>query len=252
MIIHRGEPSHIYPSINNAILKNIDIPHLQFHYVYELADQKDILNKNNIFKIMSKNFKHPRFEGFLYGIFQDAHCNFDFKKDIIFTFMFDPITKINNYYSWFEDYYNFYKSLDSLNDFFLKNKKREGNPSMPISEDFWDLNLLKLALNDEKRFFITYEKFIDKIINYEDFVFKYKDVEYKIPSELIYGGSNYENINFIGKKENLKEFKTFLSDTFRKEIDFKYSDLKYNFNILYRRKELENIMEKQMHLYYNI
>lgn len=252
MIIHKGEPSNIYPILNQNILKNIDMPHLQFHYAYELVNEKDISNENNIFKIMSKNFKHPRFDGFLYGIFQETHCNFDLGKDIIFTFIFDPLTKINNYFYWLQNYYKFYQTLTNFDDFFNKNKKKKGNPTMPISEDIWDFNLLQLILIDENKFSITYEKFVDKIINHEDFIFDYKDVSYKTPTEFIYGASNFKNFSFIGKKENLKEFKIFLSDVFKKEINFEYFDLKYDFNITYRKKELENIMENQINLYYNI
>lgn len=252
MIIHKGQPSHMYPLINNAILKNINMPHLQFHYIYELLNEANIGDESNIFKIMSKNFKHPRFEGFLYGVFQETHSNFNFEKDIIFTFLFDPITKIKNYYFWLQNCNNFYRSLNNLKDFFLKNKKRQDNPMMPIAENAWDFNLLKLIAQNENEFFITYEKFIDKIINYEDFIFKYKNIEYKIPTEFIYGGSNLKYLNFIGKKENFKEFKIFLSDTFRKKIDFQYFDIQYDFNVSYREKELENIMEKEINLYYNI
>ena len=88
-------------------------------------------------------------------------------------------------------------------------------------------------------------------INYEDFIFNYKDVSYKTPIEFIYGTSDFKNFSFIGKKDNLKEFKIFLSDIFKKNIDFEYFDLNFNFNINYRIKELENIMDKQISLYYN-
>jgi len=251
MIIHKGQPSHIYAIINEKILNNIEIPYLQFHYVYELVNENCISSSNNIFKIMSKNFKHPRFDGYLYGIFQESHSNFNNEEDVMFTFIFHPIVKIYNYFYWLQNYYKFYQTLTNFDDFFNKNKKRKGNPTMPISEDIWDFNLLQLILIDENKFSITYENFVDKIINYEDFIFNYKDVSYKTPTEFIYGISDFKNFSFIGKKENLKEFKIFLSDIFKKNIDFEYFDLKFDFNTNYRINELENIMDKQINLYYN-
>lgn len=227
MIIYQVTPCRLYPEILKNILISTGIESMDFHYPFDLKDDENYNNKNNIMRSIPKNFKHLRFNGFLYGSFNSLHLNRE-NKDFVFTIVNNPIDHIYEIYA----YWNFVKHIENRH---------------PLS-NIWQHKMgIELIKNNQ---FFSIEEYIDAILNQNLLSIKYKDVEYEITREIIFG-YNPSNFDYIGKLSSLDKAFLKLSEVFNSRI----SDLKKPYYInaynghYYRRKDLEDLLKPQLDFY---
>jgi hypothetical protein len=174
-----------------------------------------------------KNLKHIRFNGFLYGSFNSSHLNRK-ENDFVFTLINNPVDHIYEIYA----YLNFVKNIE------------ERHIHSYIWQHKMGIELIK------KTSLLSLEEYIDRILDKKYFSIKYKDVEYTITKEIIFG-YNKSNFNYIGKLSDLDNFFIKLSEVFNTKIP----NLKKPYDInaykgqYYRRKELEILLKDQLNFY---
>ena len=229
MIIYQVTPCRLYPEILQNILNSVKMESVDFHYPFDLKNDNDYKNPNNILQSIPKNFKHLRFNGFLYGSFNSTHLN---KKteDFVFTLLNHPVDHIYEIYA----YWYFVKNIE-------KNHKHN------IRQHWMGIELIK---NNE---LLSIEEYIDAILDKKYLFIKYKDVEYEITKEILFG-YNPSNFDYVAKLSNLDDFFIKLSEVFNTQI----SNLKKPYYInaykgeYYRKKDLELMFKDKIDFYNSI
>lgn len=227
MIIYQVTPCRLYPDILKNILSSIRIESLDFHYPFDLKNDNDYTNPNNIMKSIPKTFKHLRFDGFLYGSFNSLHLNKN-EQDFVFTIINDPVDHIYEIYA----YWNFVKYIE------------DRHPSSNIWQHKMGIELIKI------KNFLSIEEYIDSILEQKEISIKYKDVEYQVTKEIIFGYKR-SNFNYIGTLSNLDKTMEKLSEIFNSKIlNLKkpYYINAYN-GVYYRKDDLKKIFEEQIDFY---
>lgn len=230
MIIYQVTPCRLYPEILQNILSSIKIESVDFHYPFDLKNDNDYNNSNNIMRSIPKNFKHLRFNGFLYGSFNSTHLNKK-SEDFVFTLLNNPIDHIYEIYA----YWNFVKHIE------------ERHIHSYVWQHKMGIELVK------KNSFLSLEEYIDSILDKKQISIKYKDIEYEVTKEILFG-YNMDNFNYIGKLSNLENFFDKLNEIFNQKILFLQKPYYINAykGEYYRRKDLELMLKDKVDFYNNI
>jgi hypothetical protein len=248
MIIYQAMAGRLYPKVVNTILHGlleINMPAGEFHYPYELIDEKDYSNKNNILQMIPKSVKHPRYQGLLYGVFPTHHLNIR-KGDFVFTVLNHPVDNIYELYTYWK---------------FTRNST---GPRMPdkvkVAEDE---NPAKLYSAEKEAFCSSkdweLEDYIEKILNKETIYIEHKDVKYEFMSEMFYGYKTIDHFDFMGKFSDLPKTFNKLEKVLNCEFEIQdqpHTEDQNKINsysgIHYKRKELEELLKDQIEIYENL
>jgi hypothetical protein len=233
MIIFQAVASKLFPVIINSILDKIEIRSDIFHYPYIVKKYRNWHDKNNILMGIPENCKHIRTDGFLYGVFTSSHLNLE-KDDFVFTLLNHPIDQVYEVYSYLS---------------FTQNECGPRTDERIIDH----INHSKYLA--EREVFglmpkISIELFVDAVLNDVDLSFNYFDIHYQLVRENIYGFSNLNHFNYIGKYSNLEHAYSKLSKIFNVELEVPKNvrTLSYE-GEHYKRKELEEKFKDQIEFY---
>ena len=233
MIIFQAVASKLFPIVTNSILEKIDIRSDIFHYPYIVKKYRNWHDKKNLLMGIPEDCKHIRTDGFLYGVFTSSHLNLE-KDDFVFTLLNHPIDQVYEVYSYLSFTQNEYgpRTNERISDHVNFTKylaEREVFGTMPK---------------------ISVELFIDAVLNDVDLSFNYFDIHYQLVRENIYGFSNLNHFNYIGKYSNLEHAYAKLSDVFKVNLEApkNVKALSYE-GEHYKRKELEEKFKDQIEFY---
>lgn len=179
MIVFQAYPCRLYPLICSEIENQF--PDSTFiHEVFELKNQKDHLNSDNVLEITTKKTIFPR-SSFTYGIFDEKKIQ---KKpgDFWFTIKFKKQDLIREYFAAIRYYssYRFYKSISSPYEDCLYE-------TMSNFNKFGDKELINILSN---------KKEIEKID------LTYKSISYKLCPKIFEKKNKFD---YIGHFDNLEK-----------------------------------------------
>jgi hypothetical protein len=241
MIIFQAIASRLFPLIIDSILPKIDMRSDFFHYPYIVKKYRNWHDKNNLLMGIPEDCKHIRTDGFLYGVFTSSHLNLE-KDDFVFTLLNHPVDQIYEVYS----YLNFTQNECGPRD----DEKMVNSPHFSSDEYPY-----KYRYAAERKVFgslpkISIELFVDSVLNNVDLSFNYFDINYQLIKENVYGFSNFDHFNYIGKYNNLKHAYERLNKIFNLQLIIPEDMRPFSYEgEHYKRKELEEKFKDQIEFY---
>jgi hypothetical protein len=240
VIIYQATQGRLYPKVVDAILNNIplDIKFTEFHY-HLLVEDNQYENSNNVLKMIPKDVKHSRYDGFLYGVFPSTQLNRR-QNDFVFTIIGHPVKKIYDLYA----YWIFTRKQFGPREVNYVTEAERKNPAK-----LWSAEAEVFKYGED----YSLEKYIDEVLEGKQFNIQYKDVKYQFISELFYGHTSYKDFDYVGSFDNLKLTFEKLSKVFKKDMPHPTDNRAYSYSgELYRLKDLENMFKEEIKFYDHI
>lgn len=210
MIIFQAIASKLFPLIVDSIISKIDMRSDFFHYPYIVKKYRNWYDKNNLLMGIPEDCKHIRTNGFLYGVFTSSHLNLE-KDDFVFTLLNHPVDQIYEVYSYlsFTQNESGPRTHEKLTD-----SPHFSNDEYPYQHRY---AAERKVLGSMPK--ISLELFVDAVLNNVDLSFDYFDISYQLIKENVYGFSNLDHFNYIGKYSNLEHAYDKLNQVFNVQLE---------------------------------